>query len=393
MGEDSALTVADARQVDEMRLLYVIDSLAPGGAETSLLEMAPGMVRDGIDLHVLPLGRSRELAGPLQAAGAVVHARDLPAGRLNNVLEVIRVGRDVRPDLVHTTLFEADVAGRIGARLLRVPSTTSLVTARYGSQGAGSIHRMKLGAVRSLDLVTGRLARRFHAVSTAVAESIGPTLRIDGARIEVIPRGREPQRFRFRSETAKLASRERLDLDPETKVVLVVGRVEPDKGIGDLLDALPAVASMHEQTLVLIAGRDGLNAASLRDRAEQAPLEVRFLGHRPDVPDLMAAADVLAFPSHREGSPGALIEAMAVGIPIVSSDIAPCVEVLGPPTATALTVPVGEADALAAALNNVLSHPGDAQTRALAARERFEEFYTIDAVTHRMVAFFKRAAY
>ena len=101
-----------------MRLLYVPDSLAPGGAETSLVEMTPGLVSAGMELHVLPLGPASALRTPLQEAGAVVHQPAERARRITHIRAVMDLARLTRPDLIHTTLFEADVAGRAAARIL-----------------------------------------------------------------------------------------------------------------------------------------------------------------------------------------------------------------------------------------------------------------------------------
>lgn len=376
-----------------MRILYVIDSLAPGGAETSLAAMAPGLVARGVELHVLPLGGAVDLAPVLADAGVAVHPRSGRHGRIGNVLAVMRAAKQIRPDLIHTTLYEADVAGRTAARLLGFRSSTSLVNESYGTSHASEIPAWKLLAARLLDRVTAHAASRFHAVSRAVVDSIAPALGIRRDIIDVIPRGRDPQRFPFQPIEQRRVTRAALGLPADTPVVLGVGRLEPQKGFQHLLDAIPLIAAEVPDAVVLVAGRDGRAAQGLRDQAADLPLEVRFLGHRTDMPALMAAADVLAFPSEREGSPGTLIEAMAVGIPIVASDIAPCLEVLGnndPPVA--LVTRVGDPVALGQAVVTALRDHESAQQRAAAARARFDNSFTIDSVAGRMADFFARAA-
>lgn len=373
-----------------MRVLYVIDSLAPGGAETSLVEMAPHLVRGGIDLHVLPLGSAMELAPALEQAGATLH-RSPGRGRLSNVRTIMQVARATRPDLIHTTLYEADIAGRTAARVLGVPSSTSLVNEYYGSSHAREARAAKLAAAQAVDRVTASFATRFHAVSTAVAESVGPRLGIPPEKIEVIPRGRDSHRFAFRPVEVRCQTREALGLMPDGPVVLGVGRLEPQKGFQHLLAAAPAVVDQIPEVTFLIAGRDGRAGNDVRAAASSLGSAVRFLGHRTDMPALLAAADVLAFPSEREGSPGTLIEAMAVGTPIVASSIRPNLEVLGGQD-TALITPTGDPAALALALVRALEDRDGAVSRADAARRRFEDHYTIDAVARRMANFFERVA-
>lgn len=376
-----------------MRLIYVIDSLATGGAETSLAELAPSLSERGVELHILPLARRLDLAPRLAAAGATVHAREAHSGRVGNVRAVVEVARRVRPDLVHTTLYESDVSGRTAARLLRIPASTSLVTDSYGPAHFAEVNGVKLRAARTLDLVTARFATRFHAVSQTVSDTVAPRLRISPDRVDVIPRGRDPAGLAFRPADVRAATRRLLGIPEGTSIVLAVGRLEPAKGLGHLLRALPLVATEFPHAVVLIAGRDGRSTAELHSLSKQMPLEIRFLGHRSDVPDLLAAADVLCFPSEREGSPGTLIEAMAVGCPVVASAIPPVGEVVGTTEECAvLTTPVGDHAAIARALGEVLRDAGAWTSRLVQGRAQFERLYSIGSVSERMAQFFARAA-
>ena len=376
-----------------MRLLYVIDSLAPGGAETSLVEMAPHLVARGVDLHVLPLGNRFDLAERLTGAGAVVHARDTATGRLGNVRSVVELARSIRPQLVHTTLDEADIAGRAAAQWCRIPSSTSLVSESYGPAHYAEAPVLRLRAAQVLDSVTARSSSRFHAVSRAVATSVGPRLRISPSDIDVIPRGRNPQEFPFRQIGLRRRTRGALGIGDSTPLILAVGRLEPAKGLVHLFNALPFVAARHPDAVILIAGGDGRSGEELHRLAQDLPLDVRFLGYREDVAALLTAADVLCFPSEREGSPGAMLEAMAVGCPVVASEIPPVIEVIGAPNDIAAIVsPVGDHDSMARALNAVLDRPEAWEAGRLEGRRRFEHVYSIESVSQRMVGFFDRAA-
>ena len=311
-----------------MRLLYVIDSLAPGGAETSLLEMAPYLTAERIDLHVLPLGARLDLAGGLEDAGAVVHRHGPPHGRAHNLRTALHVIRRVHPALVHTTLFEADIAGRSAARLLNVPSSTSIVSDSYSAAHYAEVQPVKLHAARALDSITAQSAHAFHAISAAIARTVPPRLRISSGKVTVVPRARDPRNYPFTPPGTRVAVRRELGIAPQVPVILGVGRLEPPKGFQHLLRALPAVHAQHPDVVTLIAGAEGMSSKSLRTEAEQLRMDVRFLGHRTDIAALLSAADVLCSPSEREGFGGVLIEAMAVGCPIVASSIATSLEVL-----------------------------------------------------------------
>lgn len=376
-----------------MRVLYVIDSLSPGGAETSLAAMAPGLVSRGVEVHILPLSPSRlTLAPQLESSGVVIHQRTRNAGRIGNVSSVLDVARKTKPALIHTTLYESDVAGRIAARVAGIPSSTSIVNDSYSGSHYQETNTAKLHAARALDSLTGLSAARFHAITAAIARDVGPRLGIPQRKIDVIPRGRDPLDFPFRSGEARSRVRTQLGLG-DAPAILAIGRHEPQKGLQHLLAAASTVAEHHPGLVVLLAGKEGRVTAELTSLAGQAKAEVRFLGHRSDVADLLAAADVFCFPSEREGFGGVLIEAMAVGCPIVASAIPTSIEVLAADTnrPTGLTTAVADVRALAAALTEVLDQPRASEERARLGRERFELLYTIDAVAEQMANFFDRA--
>jgi glycosyltransferase involved in cell wall biosynthesis len=152
-----------------------------------------------------------------------------------------------------------------------------------------------------------------------------------------------------------------------------------------LLDAFENVRHVRPDARLVIAGREGGATSALRRVARP---HVEFLGHRDDVPELLCAADVFAFSSRWEGMPGGLIEAMALEVPIVASEIAPVREVLGDP-APARLVPPGDAVRLAGAILDAIDDPSPADRAA--ARARFLQCFTIERVAAEMLRFYERA--
>lgn len=372
-----------------MRLLYVIDSLAPGGAETSLADMTSGLIAGGIDLHVLPLKPTPGVGPRIQAAGGHVLAAPSGSGRRAAVGRVLQVIDEVNPDLVHTTLFEADVCGRIAAALRGRRSSSSIVNVSYDRAHAREVNSLKVLGALLVDRSTARLSRRLHAITEVVAADASRNLRYPRARIDVIPRGRDPQRYRFRDEPDRQRVRQELGAEQDVPIVLTVGRQEPQKRQVDLLSAMERVWHEFPSAQLWLAGKSGRSSAELSEWATRLGDRVRFLGHREDVPALMAAADVFAFPSEREGLGGVLIEAMATGCPVVASAIPTSREVLGEGS-YGLLYPLGDVPALADALCSVLRDRGDALVRA--ARLRFEQHYAIDAVSSAMAVWFHLVA-
>ncbi len=377
-----------------MHVLYVIDSLVPGGAERSLAAMAPHLVAGGIRLEVATLSERPGVQAELVGAGVRLHRLAGPGGRAGWVSRTRRLIREVRPDLVHTTLFEADQAGRVAAVLARTRVVSSLVNVAYGpeQQASGGIGSLKLGAVRLLDALTARPVVRFHAVSEHVADVMARRLHLRRSRVEVVPRGRDPRLLGERTPERRARARAELGVGPQQAVVLAVGRQEPQKGFDTLLEAVPRVLAAAPGTRFLVAGREGTQTARLRALLERLGLQdaVRFLGARSDVYELLCAADVFAFPTRWEGMPGAILEAMALGAPIVASDVPPVREAVTDGVSARL-VPPDEPEALAIAIGATLEDRAGAAERADKALAEFEARFTITRAAEGMLAFYEHA--
>lgn len=374
-----------------MRVLQVIDSLvASGGAEMATAALAPHLAARGVRLSVLPLSAAPGLQEALTDAGAEVLAAP-PAGRRAAYAGAVAAIRAVRPDLVHTTLFEADLAGRTAAARCRVPVVSSLVNASYGPEHRASVPTLRLALAQSSDVATARLVERFHAITNHVADVMARRLLVNRSRIDVIPRGRDPQVLGGRSPGRRESVRERLGLDATAPAVLVLGRQEHQKGIDLALRTAASLAIDVPDLVLLHAGREGNQTPALRELADDLSLSktVRWLGVRRDTYDLIAAADAVLMPSRWEGLGSVAIETMGIGTPLVCSDAPALVEATGGPAYAVICRP--EPAALAAGLLRVLRDRPAAQARAARARERFLAHFDIATVADATVAFYERA--
>ena len=377
-----------------MRVVYVIDSVdRPGGAEQALAAMAGPLVERGVDLEVAYLLDRPGLQEELIEAGATLHPV-LQGQRRAHVTLLRDLLRQRRPQLVHTTLFESDLAGRIAAVAERVPVVSSLVNASYGPEHRASpgVRTTRLLAAQGLDALTAQSVRRFHAISTHVAATMARRLLVRPGRIDVIPRGRDPQRLGERTPDRRAKVRADLGVGPDVPLVLCAARHEFQKGLDVAVDAMATVVRRRPDTVLLIAGREGNATAGIRDAIARHSIEgqVRLLGARSDVPDLMAAADLFVAPSRWEGLGSAVVEAMGVGVPLVVTDVPALEEAVGSPECARI-VPTANASTLAAAVLEALRDPSSSQQRARAARRRFDERYRIDRVADQMVAFYERS--
>jgi glycosyltransferase involved in cell wall biosynthesis len=377
-----------------LRVLYVIDGLGTGGAERSLAESLPGLERHGIEmvvrgLHPREVGVQQELASRFDV-GIVPGAT-----RLQRLTALHRVIAQVRPDLVHTTLYEADVLGRLanrgGAPLLTTLANTNYAAVRRDDP---AVSPRKLSAMRRIDAWTARhLTTHFHAVTHAVKRAAMHSLRVKGDAITVIERGRDMTRLGERTPARRREVRGCLGLAEDDELLLTVGRQEHQKGQIHLLDAMAELVPRREKLVLVCAGRQGAVSGKLEQLRRQHRLSerVQFLGHRDDVPDLLAAADLFVFPSLYEGIGGAAIEAMALGLPIVSTRIPAMQEVLADGT-SAVLVPPADPAALAVAIEALLDDPARRATLGDGARRAFAERFAIDRYTARIAGLYSSIA-
>ena len=247
------------------------------------------------------------------AAGVdVVHVHGLRVG----ALAVLALGRTGVPLVV--TLHNAAPEGRVGA----------------------AIHRaLEMVVAKGADLVLGVSSDLVRGQSRLGARR---------AQLAVVPAATEPV-----ITADRYAVRAALAVPDGVPLLVTIARLAPQKDLDLLLDAIGIVTERHRLPVVLAVAGDGPLAAALSGRARREALPVSFLGHRRDVPDLIAAADVVVSSARWEGQPVALQEALHVGAAIVATDAGGTADVVGD---AALLTPVGDAESLASALVDVLRH-------------------------------------
>jgi glycosyltransferase involved in cell wall biosynthesis len=373
-----------------MRIVYVIDSLTASGAETSLVSMVTPLRERGISIDVAYFHERSGLRGELEALDVPLWA----ANARGRFVDLIRIIRARRPDLVHTTLFESDVIGRPAARFAGVPVVSSLVNVAYGPEHFRNPHvrTTKLRAAQILDATTARMTTRLHALTNHVADVMTARLRYPRHRIDVVPRGRDPERLGLRTRERRAAARDRLGVDDDRELVLAAARQEHQKGLDVLLRSFATVRRTFPGARLMVAGRSGGATPELDRLVRDLGLSetVRFLGVRSDVPELLCAADAFVLPSRWEGLGSILLEAMALEAPIVATALPPVREVLEHDE-SALLVPVEDPVALGDALCTMLKDRDRADGNARRARERFLSGFTIDHIADRMATFYEGA--
>ncbi len=387
-------------QTNPIRIAFLIHTLEGGGAEGQLVEWLRALpsgefqcrvsclvkggfheaaVREmGIPIDLLGYSPMRRADGTLDWAAA---ASALPA-----LWRLVRQLRRFRPQIVQTFLQMSDVmgamavrlAGRDRIRLIGSRRSLSDIVRLTGARG-----RVLRWAVRSADTIVCN--------SHAVAEDV---VRHQGAapeRIVTIYNGVDVRRFesaRSRRETTRAA----LGLSPATTAIGCVAQLRPEKDHESLFHAF-ADLRRGGRALSLILVGSGPRETALRDLAHQLSLgdAVRFLGVRKDVPDLMAAFDILVLPSRSEGFSNVVLEGMASGLPIVAAHVGGNPEALDDGRCGVLVEPCSR-EALREGMGKLLDNPPEAHELADRARRRAREVFSIERLHENVRAFYRQVA-
>jgi glycosyltransferase involved in cell wall biosynthesis len=379
--------------MSHLTAMILIDSLGTGGAERELAERLPHLRGLGhTPIAVALRSRDEGVQRALQADGFEVHVIG-ERGWIGRVLSVRRLLRTRRPDVLETVLFHSDLVGRLAAVGTGVPVVTRLVNTDYDPIRLQdpALRRARFHVARVLDGWTARhLTRRLYANSEAVRAAAVRDLRLDAASVTVIPEVRDGIRLGRPGPERRAAARAALGLDGSQEVLVTVGRQDYQKGHVYLLEAMARLVPSRPGLTLLVAGRPGDSTPRLEARCATLGVDghVRFLGHREDVPEVLAAGDLFVFPTLYEGLPGAVVEAMALGLPIVASDIGPVREAVGA-EGNARLVRRGDSVALAAAIEDLLEHPAAARELGRRALRQFEARANVEPAASRVVALYR----
>lgn len=353
------------------KVMLVAIGLGVGGTETHILELASRLDRSRFTVTVCALKSGGTMAQELEKRGVRVLSLD-GTGKLDArvIVRLFKLLQAEQPDVVQAFLFWANVAARACGRILRAFPVISSYHDEVVSEG---------WLVRLVDRLTLTWTDRIVCCSGAVGRSVVSRI---GGKIEhctIIPFGVDIEQF----EATAAATRRELGLRDNQKVIGTVCRlVEPKKGLRFLLQAMAVLARKYGQPpcQLLIVG-DGPSRHELELLREQLDLSswVVFAGSRRDIPRILHALDAFVLPSLYEGFGIALLEAMAAGKPVIATAVGGIPEfVLS--GETGLLIEPGNVEALADAIDRLLSHPQQARTMGAKGRIRAGESYHISTI-------------
>jgi len=375
---------------ERLSLWLCITALCVGGAEQTLVDLANALDRGRYDVTVWTIFESGPLRSELADDVTVRSLTDCGTVENGSVVGVASPLAYVtvvakfwyaavveRPDILHSFLFFDNLLVR----------TAGLVSPATVVTGVRSVPDDPPRLRAAVDRLTIGLSDRVVSNSAAGRE-LAVERGADPDRVSVVHNGRDIATYADAPADAVTAE---LDIDDEEVVVGTVGRLLERKGHRELLTAWARVQKRVPAARLLVVG-DGADRAAIEAHARDQGCadSVEFLGTRDDVPELLATMDIFAFPSHFEGLPGAVIEAMAASLPIVATPVDGTAELLDD-YRTGLFVPVEAPAELSWALTRLIEAPELRASLGDAARRRARAAFDIDAMVEGFDALYRES--
>jgi glycosyltransferase involved in cell wall biosynthesis len=365
-----------------VNLLIIFPSMERGGAEGYALTIARAALAIGWRVSVAspPAEGTRELVQTFQAIGA--EWRPVGIGRGATVLgrrpkslvpwieglNALRLFRQVRPDVALIVLPgpSACFAVQVAAALLRMPAASCFQLTPRAPWTASPLRQRLLAWAR-------RRGQAWLCVSEHNAEFVAAAFAVPRVELRVIHNG-TPLNSVARDSKIRGGILEELGLSNDALLVLTVARLGMQKAHAVLLEAIPDILRLHPNVHFLWIG-EGEQREALQQRIQTLGVgaRVHLLGFRDDVPRYLAAADLFAIPTHYEGLPFSLVEAMAAGLPVVASVVSGIPEVLED-GAVGLLVEENTPESWRAGVCALLDDPARCAALGLAARHRAQHY-------------------
>jgi glycosyltransferase involved in cell wall biosynthesis len=375
-----------------IKIMQVITTLGPAGAETMLCQVASAMDGSRFENEVVSLTGILDQADKMQGIGVRVRTLGMKT-RVPNPLLVMRLARWIReskPDIIHTWMYHANLVGALAARLAgRIPVV-------WGIHHSALDPRVDKRRTVLVNRVCAFLSQRFPARIVCCSEAslrIHKNLRYAAEKMEVIPNGFDLEKVKP-DPTARASVREELGIPADANLIGIAARFHPQK---DHLNFIRAAARLHKQMPdihFLLCGLDiAWQNSQLVEWIETAGIRTccHLLGVRRDMSRLFTAMDIATTTSlSGEAFPLVIGEAMACGTPCVVTDVGDSALIVGE---TGTVVAPGDPHALAEAWRKLIeAGPAVRQRLGMAARHRVQQHFALPATVERYQTIYARLA-
>jgi glycosyltransferase involved in cell wall biosynthesis len=355
------------------RILHFIGSLETGGTENMLLAYLKNTKNEDLEHIVCTVYDRGAMKEKFETAGVRVVSLNL-SSKLLLPLALFKFSdilNRLHPDVVHSYLLQENVIARIVCKL----------TKRKLICGKRDTDRYKMFLKVWLDRLTLSMTGLNISNSMAGVEELR-SYGVPENKVTFVANGKDV--YSLEKTLKKMDAKKKLGFAPQEIILGCVARLYRFKGHEYLLKAMQKIAQETPNAKLVLVGDGNMKERLLKLKNELGlDNSVFFMGERKDVPELLAAMDLFVFPSLREGMPGALMEAMAAGLPVVATDIDGNRELIENGK-NGILVPPGDSEAFAEAVNTLLSDPGKMHGLAMSARNTIKEKFSIGLMVKKL---------
>lgn len=342
---------------EKKRILHLITGLEVGGAEMMLLKTLP-QLQSSFDNCVCCIVGRGPMGKRLENVGIPVFYLDLrPISIFGSILCFRSIIKDFRPDILVTYLIHADLFGRIFGRLFGIKK---IICNQRGKL-------LQWEFLRRVDYVTKSLVTKYIVQTKVAQRELMQKLRLPEERFIVIPNAIDTEEFNFEMDYGKKQAA--LSLKSDDMVITCVSKLRRGKGHEYLLEAFEslslrgseATAAIQSPHLKLLIVGDGEQKEKLFKQVTSytSKSNILFLGNRSDIKEILKISDIFVLATEGEGMSNAIMEAMASGLTVITTDI-PENRELVEHERTGILVPTEDSSSLAKAIEDLL---GDGQRR------------------------------
>ena len=371
----------------KIKILYLTTSSKIGGVEQVILGLVKDINRDLFNIEVCTLSPKGLLHDELDTLKIKNYSLGIVK---NNWVSIAKAFyrlyillRKEKYQIVNSWLFHASVMSTF---ISKFEKKACLVESR---QYADYMYKYNFKLKQFLDKISSQRADHIIACSDAAKEILVNYEKADPRKVTVVYNGTSINRFRFQNLKQREQIRENLQI--KDKIVLsYTAHFRQEKGHRYLLRAISKIKTQYPNIVLLLIG-DGVLRNELEVLTKQFNIEdnVRFLGYRTDIPDLLSATDIYVHPTTNEGFGIAIIEAMAVGVPVIATNVGGIPEIITDEKYGVL-VPAENPQALADAISDLIMHPEKRKSMSEEERKHVEITFTNQIMANKYMAIYSQ---
>lgn len=360
------------------KILHLISGLEIGGSETQLLRILPKL-QEYHENEVCCVRGHGPIGKQLEENGVPVHYLDLKGlSDLSVIKRFYLVVKKFSPDILVTYLIHADLYGRIFGKLFGIKK---IVSSKRGAL-------LQWEWLSHIDRLTKFMVSHYLVQTKSAQEEWMGKLNLPKEKFSIVPNGMRTSDFELSFD--KVRERKLLHIDSSSSVIVCVARLRRGKGHEVLLKAFETLYKKNPNTTLLLVG-DGERESELKGQIEnyKSKNNVHFLGNRSDVPLILALSDLFILPTEGEGMSNAIMEAMAAGLPIITTDISENRDLIEEGR-TGILFPVSNEKILLDKISFLLENTKLREYLGKNARKEAQEKYDVEKVVLKFAELYKR---